>query len=359
MVITIVGGGNIGTQLAVHCSEQGHSVVMYSSKPHLFEGTLAIVDESDNVIHSGHIFMATDDAGEAFSQSDLVFVTVPSFMMDSVAKMMEDCLKVSAIIGVLPGNGGSECAFKSIIEKGHTFFAIERVPSVARLVEYGKSVRCIGYRNELHVASLPGAETQKCCNLVESLLGIPCLALPSFLCMTLTPSNPILHTSRLKTIFKNYAEGKSYESLPLFYEEWDDESSELLLAMDDEVQAICHALEAFDLSGVKSLREHYEAQTVRAMTDKIRSIEGFKGLATPSVKTDNGLVPDLNSRYFTADFSFGLTIIKQIAVFAGVETPNIDEVLAWYERIKVNDSQFDYERYGIKTFEEYTMFYKQ
>lgn len=33
MKITIVGAGNVGTQLAVHCAEKGHRVTIYSSKP--------------------------------------------------------------------------------------------------------------------------------------------------------------------------------------------------------------------------------------------------------------------------------------------------------------------------------------
>ena len=35
MRITIVGGGNIGTQFAVHCAEKGHEVIIYTSTPEL------------------------------------------------------------------------------------------------------------------------------------------------------------------------------------------------------------------------------------------------------------------------------------------------------------------------------------
>ena len=36
MKITIVGGGNIGTQFAVHCAEKGNEVKIYTSTPKLF-----------------------------------------------------------------------------------------------------------------------------------------------------------------------------------------------------------------------------------------------------------------------------------------------------------------------------------
>ena len=43
MKITIVGGGNIGTQFAVHCAEKGHNVTVYTSTPKLFKKRLNIV----------------------------------------------------------------------------------------------------------------------------------------------------------------------------------------------------------------------------------------------------------------------------------------------------------------------------
>ena len=175
----------------------------------------------------------------------------------------------------------------------------------------------------------------------------------------MTPSNPILHTVRLKTLFHDWCEGKTYERVPLFYEDWDDASSELLIACDKEVQKICKALPAFDLNYVKSLRVHYESYTTKAMTKKISSIPAFKGLIAPIEVTAEGLMPDLHSRYFTADFSYGLTVIKQIAVFAGVRTPNIDDLMAWYNSIAVEKSEFRFSDYGINSIEEFEKFYLQ
>ena len=44
MRITIVGGGNIGTQFAVHCAEKGHDVIVYTSDPSIYDGRINIVD---------------------------------------------------------------------------------------------------------------------------------------------------------------------------------------------------------------------------------------------------------------------------------------------------------------------------
>ena len=262
-------------------------------------------------------------------------------------------------IGLIPGTGGGECAFKECILKGAVVFGLQRVPSVARLEEYGKVVRATGYREELFVASLPNKYSQECADIVSNIFKMKCSTLPNYLNLTLTPSNPILHTTRLKTIFKDYYDGKVYNEIPLFYEGWTDETSELLFKCDDEVQKICKALKDFDLSYVKSLKVHYESETPEALTNKIKSIKGFKGLKTPSVELENGkVIPDLNSRYFTADFPYGLAILVQIGDMLGVDIPNMKETLNWYNKVKIKDGEYNFKNYGINNLEDFIEFYK-
>ncbi len=347
MKITIVGGGNIGTQFAVHCSEKGHDVTIFTSNPELFSGIVSIVDENTSIIHTGKLRKATSDPKEAFMNSDLIFITYPATMMHQIAEKITEYADTKVIIGVVPGNGGSECAFRQCIERGNVFFGIERVPAIARLVEKGKVVKSAGYRDELHVAAMPKKYANKCAALVESIFDIKTTSIPNYLNLTMTPSNPILHTTRLWRLFRKWQKGSYYVSVPLFYEEWDDESSEMLLLCDAEEQRICCALPEFQLEFVKSLREHYESNNAKEMTRKIRSIPAFKGLETPTEKTKEGFIPDLHSRYFTADFSFGLSIIQQIAQLTQIETPIIDMIMKWYDSIKIEENAFCFFDYGI------------
>ncbi len=76
MRITIVGGGNIGTQFDVHCAEKGHEVIVYTSTPELYDGHLTIVNEKDIITHKGDIKLATSDPDVAFSGVDLIMVTI-------------------------------------------------------------------------------------------------------------------------------------------------------------------------------------------------------------------------------------------------------------------------------------------
>lgn len=359
MNITIVGAGNVGTQIAVHAAEKGHRVIIYGSKPEKICNELVIVNEKDEVIHKGKIEKATSDVVEAFSDAELIFVIMPAMLMKTNAEKIEPFARPGMKICIAPGIGGGECAFKGCIEKGAVVFGVQRVPSVARLVEYGKTVRAVGYRSEMFAAALPYNETDECCKIIEEIVEIKTSPLPNYLNITLTPSNPILHTTRLRNLYGDYHKGVVYKSVPLFYEDWNNETSELLLKCDDEVQELCRGLKQFDLSGVKSLRIHYESQTAEAMTRKISGIKGFKGLPSPTISVEGGYIPDFSSRYFTADFSYGLAIFIQIAKFAEIHVPNMRDTLDWYYSLVGKKNEYHFSDYDINSYADFVEFYSK
>lgn len=358
MNITIVGCGNIGTQFAVHCASKNHTVTIYCSKPDLVSNKLEIVDPEGKQFLVGDIYLATHDAKLAFNNADLVFVTVPAFAMGDYAQKIIPHIKDGALICLVPGTGGAEFAFKSAIDKNCIILGLQRVPSVARLIQYGKTVCASGYRDELFCASIPANFAAQSAKLIEDIFDIRCTPMPNYLNVTLTPSNPILHTTRLRVLFKNYTEGKVYEKVPLFYEEWNDESSELLLNCDFEVQQICKAFSDFDLSFVKSLKQHYESNTPQQLTKKITSIKSFKGLTSPCVKVENGYLPDFSSRYFTADFPFGLSILVQLSKLLNLDCPYMQQTLDWYYATAPKKQEFSFDFYDIKNLQDLINFYK-
>ncbi|MBQ8000215.1 MAG: NAD/NADP octopine/nopaline dehydrogenase family protein [Ruminococcus sp.] len=357
MKITVIGAGNIGTQFAVSFAAKGHDVTIYASKPERLSSVMSIVDENDNITATAEIVSVTNDMSEAVKDADYVFVTHPAFLLKSTANAMYNHIQKGTRIVVVPGTGGAEFFFKKLIDKGAELFGLQRVPAVARLREYGKSVCVTGARPELHLAGIPAEHLSDTANLLEDVFGVPCAELPNYLCVTLTPSNPILHTTRLRTEFADYKEGVFYPRNVLFYEEWAQESSELLFACDDELQQVCRALNKLNLKDVKSLKEHYESDTPEKLTRKIRSIKSLQGLGSPMIETEDGFIPDFSSRYFTADFPYGLAILVQIAEVAGVEVPYMAETLNWYEDVTGNVSDFRLSDFGINNAEDLYNFY--
>ena len=354
--IAVIGGGNIGTQFACVCAAKGHKVKLYTSEPILYDGTLEIIDESGKVT-IGKLDKVTADIGEALHKCQIVFVTHPAFRLKDVADQMLPYVTKSMKICMLPGTGGAEFAFSGCIKAGATLLGIQRVPTVARLEQKGKRVRCEGKRDALYIASIPKDAAKEFAGFLSHLFEIPCYALPNYLSVTLTPSNPILHTTRLRTMFSDYENGKVYERNPLFYGEWTDKSSELLLACDEELQNMLKLLDKLDLKQVKSLKSHYESNTIDEMTKKIRSIKSLHNLTSPMKQVENGWIPDFQSRYFTADFPFGLAIIEELASVLNFDAPHICDTMAWYRKVTGNMSHFRLSQYEIHKIEDiYTLY---
>lgn len=277
----------------------------------------------------------------------IIFVTYPAFMLKEAAHELKPYIKSGMNICVIPGTGGAEFAFRECIEKGAVLSGLQRVPSVARLEKYGKRVRCEGLRSKLFLASIPTDKAKELSGLMSDIWDIPCYPLPNYLSVTLTPSNPILHTARLRTLFADYEDGKVYSRNPLFYGEWDDESSKLLIKCDEELQGLIKIMDKLDLSAVRSLKIHYESDTAEAMSEKLRSIKSLHNLLSPMKRVEEGWIPDFQSRYFTADFPYGLAIIEELAEILDYNVPNIKDIMNWYRRVTNDMSKLDLADYGI------------
>lgn len=356
LTVAVIGGGNVGTQFACVCASRGCEVRVYTSRSSEFSDTLELVDEFGAITY-GSIGMASSDMKAVIDGADVIFVTNPAFMLEDIASVMLPYITEEQIIVVLPGTGGAEYAFHDCLDKGAVLCGVQRVPAVARLEQYGKRVRCEGLRKEMFLASIPRSYAADVSGFIAELFGIPCTPLPCYLCVTLTPSNPILHTTRLRTLFEDYSEGMIYDSCPLFYGEWSDRSSELLLKCDQELQDMISLMDKADLRSVKSLKIHYESEDVSALTDKLRSIESLHNIPTPMIKVDGGYIPDLGSRYFKADFPYGLAIIESFAEVLSYDAVNIRQTMEWYRKVTGDNRWFSVEEHGILSIGDIYDFY--
>jgi len=326
--------------MAAEMAHKGHDVTVYSSKPECWKENIDVLDDNDNVLMTGKLAKVTNNLADAVDGANIIWIVIPSMLFENMGKMLQFLLSPGQLIGVVPGSGGAEFAFKGCIEKGCILFGMQRVHSISRLKEYGRSVHMLGRKSMLYIGSIPSSEATNICKLVEPLFDIPCKALKNYLAVTLTPSNPILHSTRIYSMFKDWKPGVVYPRNFLFYEDWDDASSDMLICCDSEEQSLCGVL-PICLDEVVSLRTYYESQDAKAMTKKIRGIKAFKGLTSPMKKTDNGWIPNFESRYFMADFPYGLKIIKDLADLFIVPTPNIDTVWRWYVKTLKPEKYFE------------------
>ena len=361
LTIAMLGAGNMGCALSVFFSKE-HDVVLYSNshKEPPFDPSMRLYTEDNDTYTTGQLRCVTESLEEAVSGADYIFITFPSFMFESISAKLIPLLSKGQHLVFVPGSGGVELFFKGAIEKGCTITGLQRVHSVVRMVEPGQLVRQSGIRKSLKAASIPTSFNLEACEVLSQLYKLPVEALDNYLNITMVNSNPILHTSRLYSIFKDYTPGLEYDKLPLFYEEWDNNTSELLIGMDDELFGMFKNLKenGITVDGIIPLLQHYESTDAQSLTNKICSINSFKGLKTPSKTTPNGkYLPDLESRYFTADFPFGLDILLAFSRVTGSKNELFSKVSNWFHDVTKTEFCFDLAKFGITSIDDIKKLY--
>lgn len=330
MKICIVGAGNIGLVLASTLAlQEKHEVVVYTHK--LFDVSELVFDDVENNKKYENLnFKLETDLEKALNNTDYVFCTYPAFLRKDFIEESKPFYSKGCKLGFLPGYGGAEYMCKDLVDNGVIVFGLQRVPFVARQSNK-KIASCLSRKNNIYVASIPKSELNNICDELTDLINIPAIPLNEYLAVTLAPSNPLLHLCGVYNVFKDYKKGSSFDRQLMFYEEWNDETSELLIKYDSELQEICSCMKHLNLEEIVSLKEYYESPTAEAMTIKLKSIKAFEVVTVPLIENEGKFYPDFNSRMFLEDFPYGIAIIKYFAILTNVNTPAIDKILKFYE----------------------------
>ena len=72
---------------------------------------------------------------------------------------------------------------------------------------------------------------------------------------------------------------------------------------------------------------------------------------------ENGWIPDFKSRYFTADFPFGLAIIEEMADIIGAEVPMIKKTMKWHRDVTGDNSRLELGKFGLESVDDIYRFY--
>jgi len=254
-----------------------------------------------------------------------------------------------------PGQGGPDYVAKAVlgdeIKAGKTTMAgIIPMPLNCRITDWGKRVELAALKATYDLASVPAANANKAAEGLSSLLGgKPVNAIGNYVGIALHCSNPNLHPARLYGLFGPdsqlglYTEGKVYPENPLFYETWDDKSSEWAQKISEERckvwSTICEKVpgtgEPKQVPHIKPYIESIYAgqiKDVSTLSTVFNTNDGFKGFKCPMKEVDGGFAPDFANRYFTEDIPEGVAMYKGIADLAGVETPVLDEIVCFFQK---------------------------
>lgn len=279
--------------------------------------------------------MISNQASEVIPGADLVILVLPAYVRAAVLEMIAPHLTGNVWVGSFPGSGGFDWLAQKALQDASasvSLFGAQRVPHISRIIHYGREVFGSPKKEGIAIAAIPQSRCSEIASILEDVLQMPVSCLNNFLEITLVTSNPILHPARMYRLFHDYEVGRFWRERILFYEGWDDAASELLIRMDREVHEIFACI-PLDLSRILPLLEHYGVGNAQELTRKICGIASFRGIPTPMLETEDGFIPDFQSRYFTEDIPFGLLIIKGVAAITGTATPVIDTVITWAQEM--------------------------
>lgn len=328
--ITICGGGSLGHVVAGWLSARNHAIVnILTGRPEKWHNNI-VVDTPDELILNGNISKISNRAEDVIPESDVVLLCLPGYMIAKQLEAIKPFLKPSTYVGSVFSSTGFFFEALDILGGEQPLWGFQRVPFISRVNEYGQSAHLLGYKNSHNIAIENVSNNKKVefAIMLQDWFERPMNILHNYFEASLTNSNPLLHTSRLYTMFGNENEDKTFNRMIYFYEEWTEAAADLYIKMDEEFFRLLKVLPVSE-GYLPRVLDYYESHDAKSLAAKLGSIQGFKGITSPMKQTDGGWVADFESRYFTEDFPYGLKYIWQLAHEKGISCPYIDKVYEW------------------------------
>ncbi len=289
----------------------------------------------DGTEHTCYVPRITSDATEVIPEADYVIMCLPGFAFADEMRMIAPHLSPRTVVGSVVSNTGFFFEAQKFLPADTTLFGLQRVPFISRTLAYGSRAHLMGTKAMLHACvtgngnnDLTLARQEEIRETLQQLFATPVSLLGGIYEASLSNSNPLLHPARMYSLWHDWDGVQTYDSNCLFYEEWTDEASQLLIGMDREFFLLLDVL-SVRKGSIPPILEYYESEDASSLTRKLRSIKAFHGIMSPMCQVEGGYVPDLSSRYFTEDFLLGLAMIKRLAEERHVHTPIMDKVYDW------------------------------
>jgi hypothetical protein len=367
--VCICGAGNAAHVFIPYFANNGYNVTVFADFKD--EAARLLKGQTDNdglLIHDrcdpanikeykGKASIISNNAADAVPQADFIIAALPSFAVRNVCTGIKPHIKQGVILYIMPGQGGPDFVAKEVlkeeIQSGKvTMAGIIPMPLNCRITDWGKRVELAALKASYDLASVPAKNAEVAAKALSELLGGRTVnAIGNYVGIALHCSNPNLHPGRLYGLWGPdsqmglYTGGKIYDDNPLFYETWDDKSSDWCQKISEERcavwTAICNKVAGTgkpeQVPMIKPYIESIYAGQIKdnsTLSKCFNTNDGFKGFKCPMKEvTDQPgkFEPDFANRYFTEDIPEGFAMYKGIADLAGVATPVIDEIFMFFQ----------------------------
>jgi opine dehydrogenase len=322
--ICICGGGNISHVLAGLLSNKGHTINVLTRKPKKWSKKISVLFKNNN--YEGNLNTISNNSKNVIPSCDIIIVSCPVTAINDIITNINPFLTKNMTLINIPGRFFIN--YTKHLENNIITFA--RTPYICRIKEYGNSVEVYGtvYKNINYWTNNPLLSK----TILKNLFDFDINLLKNHFSIDLINSNLLLHSTRLFVLFNKKT---FYDHIPLFYGDWNNESSELLIKCDNELQKLINKMNETQTNNIyiKPIIEHYEVNDSVSLTNKIKNITAFKSILSPMKLINNHYIPDFNNRYFLEE-QIGLKIIIDLSNEYNINIPYITSVYNFIITVK-------------------------
>lgn len=353
--VVICGGGRIGHLSAVLFKQiPGVRVALLTGCREVIdrhrggEGDIAVL-MPDGTTCTARLDAVSDDPHTLLANADVVIITVPAHvrpaLLDTIGTHLPDDRTV--YVGAIPGF----CGFDWLAERAlaarpnAVIWGMKDVAHTAFDLRQGVSIKMGGAKSILYVATHARESAASRAALVTHLRRLytsPVELLDNYLEITLTPGNPIMHSSVIYGLIGPYGQWhrKAFAKPLCWWTDCPELGVYFLERCDEESQILCRAIEqrvGVDLSSVKPLKqeiiEAYDDQIgdQRTMLSVLRTNQAYDAIEAPLVPAleHPGYVIDRETRAFHEDVAYGLALLVEMAKRLDIRLPHIEEIFHW------------------------------
>jgi hypothetical protein len=395
--VVIVGGGSSAHLLIPLLASRGHNVSLLTRKPTLWSPTVScdyINPQGEKIKSvSGSLKCVSDNPEDVIPNNEIIILCAPVSQYRNLLHVIAPYIqsdKEKVYVGTVYGQGGFNWMVNEIVQEFKLSnlipFAVGLIPWICRIKEYGKIGITYGSKQTNCITVKPLSEFKY---LSETILDDMCFnwfgkgkfeLSDNFLSFTLSVDNQIIHPSRMCSIHhETGGEWLNKSDIPFFYSDYDDFSAESLKLLDDDYEQIRVALIKkypkynFDyMLGYLPLERFSYGSHNSDIKESFITSETLGLIETPTVRNDEGKwVLNKDHRFFYDDIYYGLLIVKWFAIKLDIDTPMVDKILEWSQRllednfiennkiIKEESSRFkfgDPSEYGFENIDEIIKF---
>ncbi|CAE6738175.1 NAD/NADP-dependent octopine/nopaline dehydrogenase family protein [Paraburkholderia haematera] len=353
--VVICGGGRTGHLAAVLFKQ------IPGVRVSLLTGSQEVIDRyrrsengitawmPDGTTCAARLDAVTSEPATALADADVVIITVPAHVRPALLNAIAPHLPADkpVYVGAIPGF----CGFDWLAERAlaarpnAVIWGMKDVAHTAFDLQPGVSIRMGGAKSTLYVGThARETEAARAALLthLKRLYASPVELLDDFLEITLTPGNPIMHSSVIYGLIGPYGQwhDKAFSTRLCWWTDCPELGAYFLERSDEESRMLCKAVEqrlGVDLSSIKPLKqeiiEAYDDQ-IRdhgTMLSVLRTNQAYDAIEAPLIPTGDrsGYLIDKESRAFHEDVAFGLALLVEMARRLEMRLPHIEEIFHW------------------------------